>query len=155
MGERLQWDGCCAIWLAAQDNAQAREELGSLGAADVLVRAMERYPDSEQVIERACWAITALTFDNQSNAELLGRPACHEVAEALRRHRESVAVSRRVLAAIAALCKYSNGNRQALKELNVDDTLRVEYIQNNTAIQKSSAQAIRSLAKNAVKQLER
>merc|ERR1711865_988846 len=28
--ERLQWDGCCAIWLAASDSAQARDELGSV-----------------------------------------------------------------------------------------------------------------------------
>ena len=75
--ERLQWDGCCAIWQvdwclvapcdlmryivqAASENSQAREELGTLGAADVLVRAMERYPESEKIIERACWAITGV-----------------------------------------------------------------------------------------------
>lgn len=98
--------------------------------------------------------MTALTYENQSNAALLGRDACAVVAEALRGHRESVLVSRRALAAVSALCKYNEDNRQAMRDLNVDDTLRVEYIQNNIVQQRSSAKQLRTLAANALRFLE-
>jgi hypothetical protein len=70
--EKLQWEGCCAVWLAASDNASARNDLGSLGAADALVMAMGRFPESKQIAEKAAWAMAALAYDNQANAAHLG-----------------------------------------------------------------------------------